>query len=171
MGKVMQHEVKTRNDTGTEKNEMIKLYIPAGILTGYFVINNNKKYQKKEIRLLPLKNKRFKKIIEEDNMICGFRRTHPHVFNDGRLCAGISFKENFDINNVINVIESCVRGYDKGTSIYDYNPNSPATHIEQCDRGIYAYKLMKEGKTDEEIWSEITKPINEESTETTEEDG
>lgn len=88
-----------------------------------------------------------------------FRKVHPHCFEDGRLCGGMEIEPKFDINLVVQRIKDCILGSKKetGTSIWDYNNDSPAVDIAECVYGRMALEMHKQKKTDDEIWREIIK--------------
>lgn len=86
-----------------------------------------------------------------------FYKLHPHCFDHGGLCGGMNPPNRFNIDIVVQILKNIIFGSKKeeGTSVWDYNPASPACAIESCVKGKIAKVLHKNGKTDEEVWREI----------------
>lgn len=109
-------------------------------------------------RVLPRKsNETMKEAFTEKQSL--FRDVHPHTFTDGKLCGGMNPPTSFDINLVVQMIKDIVVGSkkEKGTSIWDYNADSPAQDINLCTYGKMGYDMHMKGRTDDEIWNEILK--------------
>lgn len=146
-GGIMEHKVNERE---------YKLYIPSGWLAMEIFIGEFP-MMSADWRIVP-------RITTDTLRDCfnkyksSFYEVHPHCFEDGRLCGGMAIETRFDINLIVQRIKDCIVGSkkEKGTSVWDYNPDSPATSISRCAYGKFSYELHKE-KTDDEIWKEIIK--------------
>lgn len=144
-------------DIKTKEENIINdsIYIPSG----WMCLQINKQFNFQNVQMLPnssLKGVRellIDKKPEESHF--SFRSLHPHAFENGGLCHGLSYSQFKGIDEVINVIKGLIYGSEKGTSIWDYNPSSPSVNIENCIKGKYAFRLHQESKTDEIIWEGI----------------
>ena len=147
-GGVMEHKDGARE---------FQLYIPNGYMALDMSFNEFPNMNS-QFRIMPkISNESLKETFAKYSQT--FRAVHPHCFAEGTLCSGMNSPHIFDINIVVQMLKDCIAGSAKkeGTSVWDYNPNSPATNIAQCTYGKMAFKLHSEGKSDDQIWEEIIK--------------
>lgn len=152
-GKIMKGTARYGRRTKT-----YTIYIPKGYLVMEIHYESFPRIGGRILVLPYIEGKSLKDIHQTYNLRGLFYRLHPHCTDEGGdLCAGIDIPFTFDIDKIITTIKSCIHGSkkEKGTSIWDYNKDSPASPIQECDRGFNAYKLHKKKLSDDEIWKRI----------------
>ena len=148
------------NSREAEKNNkpsIFEVYIPSGYLCMYINV-----YDFPNIgclvKLLPrYNNLTLKELYSEHSNV--YHTIHPHCFGsrNGDLCCGLILPTKFDIDLIVSQIKACVYGskIKLGTSIWDYNRDSPACDIMDCITGQKAFEWHKVGLSDEEIWKKL----------------
>lgn len=141
------------------RHKKCKIYIPSGYL-GMEIEIRNFPHMTRRVLLFPnIKNKSLRE-LRDDKYEDIYEGIHPHIVEvNNTLCNGLPDINKFNLDMIVSQIESCINGSKshKGTSIWDYNRDSPASDINDCENGKLALELHEKGKTDDEIWKEVIK--------------
>lgn len=140
-------------------NKTFQVYIPKGFLGFEIQMADFPHIVARKTLLLPnIHGISFRELCKNEKYRRAYRMVHPHMLSENRLCDGLPFFQKFDINMIVSQIEACINGSKiNKTSLFDYNFESPAARIEDCVWGRTAYDMNKDGKSDDEIWKELTK--------------